>query len=213
MEYIEGETLESRLTGEPLPLAEIYRHWRSGGRCAGCGAARGHRASRYQARQSDDRRARAREGAGFRPGEDSCRWQDEDSSSSQLATQFLTSGGVVLGTVSYMSPEQALGRDIDHRTDLFSLGVVLYQMASGKLPFAGASAQETLARILQSPPDALGRLNYELPEEFERIVRKCLEKDRERRYQSARRAADRFAKPGARAVPGRGRAHRARFAR
>jgi two-component system LytT family response regulator len=98
----------------------------------------------------------------------------------------LTSGGVVLGTVSYMSPEQALGRDIDHRTDLFSLGVVLYQMASGKLPFAGASAQETLARILQSPPDALGRLNYEVPEAFERIVRKCLEKDRERRYQSAK---------------------------
>jgi two-component system LytT family response regulator len=110
----------------------------------------------------------------------------EIPASSQLATQFLTSGGVVLGTVSYMSPEQALGRDIDHRTDLFSLGVVLYQMASGKLPFTGASAQETLARILQSPPDALGRLNYELPEEFERIVRKCLEKDRERRYQSAK---------------------------
>jgi serine/threonine protein kinase len=75
---------------------------------------------------------------------------------------------------------------VDHRTDLFSLGVVMYQMASGKLPFAGSSAQETLARILQSPPDALGRLNYELPEEFERIVKKCLEKDRERRYQSAR---------------------------
>ena len=85
-----------------------------------------------------------------------------------------------------MSPEQALGRDVDHRTDLFSLGVVMYQMANGKLPFAGSSAQETLARILQSPPDALGRLNYELPEEFERIVKKCLEKDRERRYQSAR---------------------------
>jgi two-component system LytT family response regulator len=105
---------------------------------------------------------------------------------SQIATQFLTSGGVVLGTVSYMSPEQALGRDVDHRSDLFSLGVVLYQMAAGKLPFAAPSAQETLARILQTQPDALGRLNYELPEEFERMIRKCLEKDRERRYQSAR---------------------------
>jgi two-component system, LytTR family, response regulator len=106
--------------------------------------------------------------------------------SSQIATQFMTSGGVVLGTVSYMSPEQALGRDVDHRTDLFSLGVVLYRMATGRLPFTGANAQETMARILQSPPEAMARLNYELPEEFERVVRKCLEKDRERRYQSAR---------------------------
>ena len=59
-------------------------------------------------------------------------------------------------------------------------------MATGRLPFAGATAQETLARILQSQPDAMARLNYEVPEELERIVRKCLEKDRERRYQSAR---------------------------
>jgi two-component system LytT family response regulator len=110
----------------------------------------------------------------------------QSTTASQIATQFLTSGGVVLGTVSYMSPEQALGREVDHRSDIFSLGVVLYRMATGRLPFAGATAQETLARILQSQPDAMGRLNYELPEELERVVRKCLEKDRERRYASAR---------------------------
>jgi len=108
------------------------------------------------------------------------------TTASQIATQFLTSGGVVLGTVAYMSPEQALGREVDHRSDIFSLGVVLYRMATGRLPFAGATAQETLARILQSQPDAMARLNYELPEELERVVRKCLEKDRERRYASAR---------------------------
>lgn len=186
MEYIEGATLETRLAGEPLPMAEI-----TGIACQVADAldaahSRGivHRDIKPANLMIDPRGhvkvldfglAKILPMAGT-----------EIPSSSQLATQFLTSGGVVLGTVSYMSPEQALGRDIDHRTDLFSLGVVMYQMASGKLPFAGASAQETLARILQSPPAALGRLNYELPEEFERIVRKCLEKDRERRYQSAK---------------------------
>ncbi len=186
MEYIEGQTLEARLTGQPLPLAEMLSIGAQVADALDAAHGRGivHRDIKPANLMIDPRGhvkvldfglAKILPVAGT-----------EIPSSSQLATQFLTSGGVVLGTVSYMSPEQALGRDIDHRTDLFSLGVVLYQMASGKLPFTGSSAQETLARILQSPPDALGRLNYELPEEFERIVRKCLEKDRDRRYQSAK---------------------------
>jgi two-component system LytT family response regulator len=101
-------------------------------------------------------------------------------------TQVMTSAGVVMGTVAYMSPEQALGRDMDHRTDLFSLGVVLYEMATARLPFPGATPSETMARILGSQPDAIARFNYDVPEGLDRVVRKCLEKDRERRYQSAR---------------------------
>jgi two-component system, LytTR family, response regulator len=101
-------------------------------------------------------------------------------------TQLMTDAGVVMGTVAYMSPEQALGREVDHRTDLFSLGVVIYEMAAGRLPFAGATPSETMARILGSQPEAIARFNYEVPEALDRIVRKCLEKDRERRYQSAR---------------------------
>ena len=101
-------------------------------------------------------------------------------------TQFLTSAGMVLGTVEYMSPEQALGRDVDHRSDLFSLGVVLYEMAAARLPFAGSTPSETMARILQSQPDAVARFNYEVPQGLELVIRKCLEKDRTRRYQSAR---------------------------
>ena len=101
-------------------------------------------------------------------------------------TQLLTSAGLVLGTVEYMSPEQVLGREVDARTDIFSLGCVLYEMATGRVPFQGGNAAETMARILQSQPDAMARFNYDLPGEFERVVRKCLEKDRERRYQSAR---------------------------
>jgi len=187
MEYIEGDTLESKLTtDQPLPLAETLSIGAQVADALDAAQAKGvvHR---------DIKPANLMIGArghvtvlDFGLAKLMPSSPEQAKSSSQIATQFLTSGGVVLGTVSYMSPEQALGRDIDHRTDLFSLGVVMYQMASGKLPFAGASAQETLARILQSPPDALGRLNYELPEEFERIVRKCLEKDRERRYQSAK---------------------------
>ncbi len=101
-------------------------------------------------------------------------------------TQVMTSTGVVMGTVAYMSPEQALGREMDHRTDLFSLGVVLYEMATARLPFPGNTPSETMARILGSQPDAIARFNYDVPEGLDRVVRKCLEKDRERRYQSAR---------------------------
>jgi len=101
-------------------------------------------------------------------------------------TQLMTDTGVVMGTVAYMSPEQALGRVLDHRTDLFSLGVVLYEMAAARLPFSGATVSETMARILSSQPEALARFNYDIPEGLDRVVRKCLEKDPERRYQTAR---------------------------
>ncbi len=186
MEYIEGHTLETRLSGEPLPMAEITSIASQVTDALEAAHARGivHRDIK-PANLMIDPRGHVKV-LDFGLAKILPLSGTEIPASSQLATQFLTSGGVVLGTVSYMSPEQALGRDVDHRTDLFSLGVVMYQMASGKLPFAGASAQETLARILQSPPDSLARLNYELPEEFERIVKKCLEKDRARRYQSAK---------------------------
>ena len=104
----------------------------------------------------------------------------------RVETRVLSAAGTLLGTVEYMSPEQALGRPVDHRTDLFSLGVVLYQMATGRLPFEGSNPSETIAHILDDSPAAMARFNYDVPEDLDRIVRKCLEKDRERRYQSAR---------------------------
>jgi serine/threonine protein kinase/Flp pilus assembly protein TadD len=105
---------------------------------------------------------------------------------SDISTQMKTSPGIVLGTVPYMSPEQAHGHEIDQRTDIFSLGVVMYEMATGRLPFFGTNKVETIERITHSQPEAIARFNYDIPEELERIIRKCLEKDRERRYQSAR---------------------------
>jgi serine/threonine protein kinase/Tfp pilus assembly protein PilF len=97
-----------------------------------------------------------------------------------------TAVGVVMGTVSYMSPEQALGRDLDQRSDIFSQGVVIYEMLTGRLPFEGASATEIIDCIIHKEPIPIARFNYDVPPELERIVRKCMEKDRDRRYHSAR---------------------------
>ncbi len=99
----------------------------------------------------------------------------------------MTSAGVVLGTVAYMSPEQALGRDVDHRTDLFSLGVVLYEMATGapavrRRDAAGNHGAHSAVRSPRRSRVSTTTFRRSL----DRVVRKCLEKDRERRYQSAR---------------------------
>ena len=94
--------------------------------------------------------------------------------------------GLVLGTVQYMSPEQVLGQDLDQRTDLFSLGVVLYEMATGRPPFAGVTATETMDQVLHQEPEAITRLNPRVPLELKHIVNKALEKDRKARYPSAK---------------------------
>lgn len=96
-----------------------------------------------------------------------------------------TAAGMIVGTTSYMSPEQALGESPASASDVFSVGVVLYEMITGRRPFAGKTAADTLHRITGIEPEPLARFNYELPIELERIVRKCLEKTASHRYRSA----------------------------
>ena len=103
-----------------------------------------------------------------------------------VSAHELTAEGTILGTVDYMSPEQAEGRTVDERSDVFSFGVVLYELATGERPFQGGSRLSVLSSILRDTPKAVTELNRELPSDLARVVRRCLAKDPDRRYQSAK---------------------------
>ena len=105
---------------------------------------------------------------------------------SELPTQTATQEGRILGTVAYMSPEQAEGKKVDHRSDIFSLGIVLYEMATGQRPFGGDTTASILSSILKDQPASVTDVNPALPRDLGKIIRRCLGKDPEHRYQTAK---------------------------
>jgi len=111
---------------------------------------------------------------------------------STMTSAGVTQAGLVMGTPSYMSPEQVSGRTLDHRTDIFSLGVMLHEMATGRRPFHGTSSAELISAILRDQPAPVTELRPDLPADLARIIRRCLEKDPRRRVQTARDVSNEF---------------------
>ncbi|MEK6323140.1 MAG: protein kinase [Acidobacteriota bacterium] len=187
MQYVEGETLASRIHHKPLELRESLDIVVQVADALAEGHSRGiiHRdikpqnimiTARGQVKVLDFGLAKI--------------LREREVLESESATQSLLSEpGMIMGTVPYMSPEQVRGETLDARSDIFSFGAVVYEVVAGRQPFAAESAAATLSAILTQEAAPLARYTADVPEELQRIVRKCLEKDRERRYQMMRDVA------------------------
>ena len=183
MEYVEGEVLSSRIAKGPLPLKEAVDIAQQ----VADALDEAHTQSIIHRDIKSANLMLTRRGLVKVLDFGLARFEDRPETRIRDVTAMqITSPGLVMGTVAYMAPEQLLGGAIDHRVDLFALGVVLYEMVAGRLPFAGETITEVSDRILHGEPEALARFNYSTPQELENIVRKALEKNPAFRYQSAR---------------------------
>jgi TolB-like protein len=189
MELIEGRTLEAELKASgPLALDELLRAAVQIAEGLAAAHAKGivHRDLKPgNVMLTSDRRAKildfglAKPLGPAAPG-------DAVMTAAETVSAELTRDGRVLGTVAYMSPEQAMGKAVDSRSDVFSFGIVLYEMAAGHRPFRGESSTSTLAKILEAAPEPLDEKREDLPAELLRIVRRCLHKSPDARYNDTR---------------------------
>src|SRR5437763_8206119 len=179
MEYVEGEPLNKKMGGRPMEAAGIVKLGIQIARAVDEAHSKGitHRdikpqniivTSDAEVKMLDFGLAKL----------SSVPSETDLTPQSELATKVKTSPGIVMGTVNYMSPEQAMGREVDCRSDIYSLGVVLYEMLAARAPFTGERITEIIDRMAHAQPDAIARLNYNVPTEHEVIVKKALRNTR-----------------------------------